>query len=397
MNKQPELFFVTGELSGDIHAGGLAGQLTGMADVRLTGAGGPHMREAGVATDFDSTGWGAIGLPQAIRKIPYLLLQKKRIVNMIKQRQPALLILVDFGAFNVRLAGSVRQACPNQRIMYYFPPSSWRRRAHDWSFLAELVDMVATPFKWSAQQLRNCEVAAHWVGHPVVDRFSDQQEAADFRSQQNLPDGEPVVGLMPGSRDVERNCIGPQLLAMTELLRKQLPQVHFLWSVLSEAQPGKLDRRAASADYITPLADSRSLILASDIVVTASGTATLEATAALRPLIMVYRGTLAMQIQARFMDFGTDYFAMPNIIAQQYIVPELIQNEVNPQRLCKEVMDLHKSKSRQERMKQELAEVRAELGPPGAARRTAQLALALIADQDSLPSAQTATVGEALQ
>ena len=387
---------MTGELSGDIHAADLARELARMADVRLTGAGGPHMRLAAVATDFDSTNWGAIGLPQAIRKIPYLLLQKKRIVNMIKQRQPALLILIDFGAFNVRLARTVRRAYPDQRIMYYFPPSSWRRQPHDWSFLAELVDIVATPFKWSAQQLRDCSVAAHWVGHPVVDRFSNQQEATDFRGQQNLPDGDPVVGLMPGSRNVERNCIGPQLLAMAELLRNQLPQVHFLWSVLSEAQPGRLDRRAASADYITPLADSRSLILASDIVVTASGTATLEATAALRPLIMVYRGTLAMQIQARFMDFGTDYFAMPNIIAQQPIIPELIQNEVNPQRLCKEVLDLYTDKSRQAQMKQQLAEVRAELGPPGAARRTAQLALTLIADRDKLPSTQTTAVGEGL-
>jgi len=397
MNQQPEVFFVTGELSGDIHAAGLARELAEMADVRLTGAGGPHMRQAAVATDFDSTSWGAIGLPQAIRKIPYLLVQKKRIVNMIKQRQPAVLILIDFGAFNVRLARTVRQACPDQRIMYYFPPSSWRRRPHDWSFLAELVDMVATPFKWSAQQLCNCGVAAHWVGHPVVDRFSDQKDAVAFRRQQNLPAGAPVVGLMPGSRNVERNCIGPQLLAMTELLRNRLPEAQFLWSVLSEAQPSKLDRRAATAHYITPLADSRSLILASDIVVTASGTATLEATAALRPLIMVYRGTLAMQVQARFMDFSTDYFAMPNIIAQRCIIPELIQNEVNPQRLCQEVLDLHTDRYRQEQMKQELAEVRAELGPPGAARRAAQLALTLIADDDKPPSLQTTAGGEGLQ
>ncbi len=397
MNQQPELFFVTGELSGDIHAAGLARELAGMADVRLTGAGGPHMRQAAVATDFDSTNWGAIGLPQAIRKIPHLLVQKKRIVNMIEQRQPALLILIDFGAFNVRLARTVRQVCPDQRIMYYFPPSSWRRRPHDWSFLAKLVDMVATPFRWSAQQLRDCGVAAHWVGHPVVDRFSDQQDAAEFRRQQNLPDGNPVVGLMPGSRNVERNCIGPQLLAAAKLLHSKLADAQFLWSVLSQARPSKLDRRAARIDYITPLADSRSLILASDIVVTASGTATLEATAALRPLVMVYRGTLAMQIQARFMDFGTDYFAMPNIIAGRYIIPELIQNEVNPQRLYQEVLDLHNNKSRQEQVKSKLAEVRAELGPPGAARRTAQLALTLIADESRLPSVQIAAMGEGLQ
>ena len=397
MKQRPELFFVTGEPSGDLHAADLARELARMADVKLTGAGGPHMRQAAVATDFDSTNWGAIGLPQAIRKIPYLLIQKKRIVNIIKQRQPAVLILIDFGAFNIRLARTVRQVCHGQRIMYYFPPSSWRRRPHDWGFLAELVDAVATPFKWSAQQLRDCGVPAQWVGHPVVDRFNGQQAAANYRRQQDLPDSNPVIGLMPGSRAVERNCIGPQLLAAAKLLHSKLADAQFLWSVLSQARPSKLDRRAARIDYITPLADSRSLILASDIVVAASGTATLEATAALRPLIMVYRGTLAMQIQARFMDFGTDYFAMPNIIAQRRIVPELIQNEVNPQRLCQEVLDLHNNAFRQEQMKNDLAEVRAELGPPGAARRAAQLALTLVADRDKLPSLQGTGGGEELQ
>jgi len=291
------------------------------------------------------------------------------------------LILIDFGAFNVRLARTVRRTCPDQRIMYYFAPSSWRRRPHDWSFLVELVDLVATPFTWSAQQLRACGVRAYWTGHPVIDQFSGEQDPGDFRRQQNLPDGDPVVGLMPGSRNVERNCIGPQLLAMTELLRNQLPDAQFLWSILSEAQPNKLDRRAATAHHITPLADSRSLILASDVVVTASGTATLEATAALRPLIMVYRGTLAMQIQARLMDFGTDYFAMPNIIAQQAVVPELIQKEVNPQRLSRELVSLYEDKGRQKQMKQALTRVRDELGPPGASRRAAQLATSLIERQ----------------
>ncbi len=397
MNSEREVFFVAGEPSGDLHAASLASELARLAPVKLTGAGGSRMREAGVITDFDSTKWGAMGLPEAIRKLPHLLLQHKRMVNLIRRRSPALLLLVDFGAFNVRLAQAVRRTRPEQHIMYYFPPSSWRRRPRDWTFLRELVDVVATPFKWSAQQLSASGVCAHWVGHPVVERFSGREDPAQFRRTQDLPEGRPVIGLMPGSRKVERDCIGPQLLGAAQLLRDNLPEAHFLWSVWNPERPSRLDERAAAIEYITPLTDSQTLILASDLVIAASGTATLECTAALRPLIMVYRGTRAMALQHRLVDLGTDYYAMPNIIANQPIVPELIQYDVNPQRLCEEVLALYTDPSRYQQMRQELAAVRAELGAPGASRRAAELAVAVMTGGSELSPDRLTGPGEGVQ
>ncbi len=397
MNHQQEVFFVAGEPSGDVHAAGLARALTEIAAVRLTGAGGPRMRNAGVVTDFDSANWGTVGLPDAIRRIPGLLRQGRRMANLIRQRQPDLLLLVDFGAFNVRLARAVRQTRPQQRIMYYFPPASWRRKRRDWSFLGELVDVVATPFKWSAAQLRASGVRAYWVGHPVVERFSSPEDPAQFRRERGLPDATPVIGLMPGSRPVERNCIGPQLLGAARLLHRSLPEAHFLWSLWNPDRPNRSDRQAMASSYITPLADSRTLILASDLVAGTSGTATLECAAALRPLIMVYRGTWATVLQFRLTNLGTDCYAMPNIIAQRMVVPELIQNDVNPQRLAKEVLDLYTNKARYNQMKQDLAEIRAELGPPGASQRAAELAVALMTGASEMPTEALASAGEGSQ
>ena len=397
MNHQQEVFFVAGEPSGDVHAAGLARALSQIAAVRLTGAGGPQMRNAGVVTDYDSANWGTIGLPDAIRKLPGLLRQAKRIANLIRQRQPDLLLLVDFGAFNVRLARSVRQTRPQQRIMYYFPPSSWRREPRDWRFLGKLVDTVATPFKWSAEQLRASGVRAYWVGHPVVERFSAKQDPSEFRREQGLAEGKPVIGLMPGSRPVERNCIGPQLVGAAQLLHGTLPEAHFLWSLWNPERPNRSDRQATARSYITPLADSRALILASDLVVATSGTATLECAAALRPLIMVYRGTRAMALQHRLVNLATDYYAMPNIIANRLVVPELIQNDVTPQRLAEEVLDLYTNKSRCHQMKQDLAQIRTELGPPGASQRAAELALALMTGASEMPTETLASAGEGTQ
>ena len=377
-----EIFFVTGEPSGDLHAALLARELVAWPGLKLTGAGGARMREAGVEIDFDSSDWGTVSLAESLPRVPYLLVQKGRMVRLIARRRPALLLLVDFGAFNVRLARSVKRHCPSQHIVYYFPPSSWSRRQQDWSFLAELADAVITPFKWSAENLAACGGQAHWVGHPVIDRISPPVDRAEFRRNRGLPTGQPVIGLLPGSRAVERRCIGPQLLGAAGVIKSRLPEAHFLWSVWPPGRPGRLDQRADDLDYISCLGNSETLVMASDLIITAAGTATLEAAAAGCPMIMVYRGTWPMVIQYWLSEFGTQFYAMPNIIAERLIVPELTQWDVNPERITEEVVGLYHNSERWDQMKRDLAEVRAALGPPGASQRAAQIVAELIGRYD---------------
>ncbi len=391
MRPNQEIFFVAGEPSGDLHAAGLARQLVRWRGLKLTGAGGAEMRRVGVQTDIDSSGWGTVGLAESLRRVPYLLFQKGRMVRLITQRQPALVLLADFGAFNVRLARSVKRHCPGQRVAYYFPPSSWSRQQRDWSFLAQLTDLVITPFKWSAEILSACGVEVQWVGHPVIDRISPPTDRAEFRRQHDLPTGEPVIGLLPGSREVERRCIGPQLLAAAEVIKSSLPAAHFLWSVWPPEQPGRLDRRADEIDGITSLGNSDTLIMASDMVITAAGTATLEAAAAGCPMIMVYRGTWPMVIQYWLSDFGTQFYAMPNIVVQRSVVPELIQWDVNPKRISEEVMAIYHNAARWDQMKRDLAEVRAALGPPGASRRAAEIIAELLGLSSDRPHSAQST------
>lgn len=373
----PEIFFIAGEPSGDLHAALLAAELRQRADVRLTGAGGVKMRAAGVATDLDSSGWGAIGVPEALRKVPLLLRQKYRLMRLIRTRRPALLVLVDFGAFNVRLARALRRQPWHPPVMYYFPPSSWDRSERDRSGLAAITDVVATPFPWSETLLRKDGVNAHFVGHPVVDRVAVVEQQGPLRQRLGLPQAAHYVGLLPGSRRVERNLLGPQML---EVVRRLGPtgEYHFLWSPPPSTAAGPDRVPPELAAHLTVVGDSVTILQAADLILTSFGTSTLEAAAATTPMLAMYRGTAAMRLQYRLMKIATPYYAMPNIIAGREVVPELIQDEATGAELARRVTELFAEPGRLAQMREQLRHIRRQLGEPGASGRAAQLALETI-------------------
>lgn len=375
----PEIFFVAGEPSGDLHTAMLAEELHKRASIRLTGAGGPRMRAAGVATDFDSSGWGAIGVPEALRKVPLLYARKQQILKILRRRRPALLVYVDFGAFNVRLARTVRRLPFHQPALYYFPPSSWDRSERDRSPLGQLVDCVATPFPWSETLLRKDGIDAHFIGHPVVDRIAVIEDRAALREQLGLPVSSTtqIVGLLPGSRKVERTLLGPQMLQAARLLLAH-GDYHFLWSPPPSTAAGADRLPPDLAPHLSVVADSTHIFQASDLVLTSFGTSTLEAAAATTPMLTMYRGTLAMRLQYRLMTIATPYYAMPNIIAGRKFVPELIQEEASGAELARRTHELFATPGALEEMRAGLREVRAQLGPPGAAGRAADLVLELM-------------------
>lgn len=374
MAEDIEIFFVVGEASGDQHAALVAEHLLQRPGVCLYGAGGPHMRAAGVEVEFASGNWGTVSIAQALPRIPPMWVAGLRIQRRLVQRPPDLLVLVDFGGFNVGLSRKLRRRLlPDLKILYYFPPGSWNPRPRDFSFLAPTVDAVATPFEYSARMLQQAGIPATWVGHPVLDRLAPVADREAFRRQHNLPAGEPVIGLLPGSRPPERRCLGPQFLRTVAWLHGRVPRARFLWSVLPGRRYSRLDHRAAHTPGVQVVEDSALLMQGADLVITAMGTATLEAAAADCLTVTAYRGSLGMWLQYRFMDLGTDLYALPNILLGERVIPELIHKEATPENLGRQVLRLWQDSDCQNEMRAALAQVRAKLGPPGASRRTAEI------------------------
>jgi lipid-A-disaccharide synthase len=374
-----DFFIISGEPSGDLHAAQLVAALREQGEYVVSGVGGRRMAEQGVNLLADSTHWGAIGVVDALRRVPYLYVQARRLLWHLTHHRPRVLILVDFGAFNVWLARRLRRLAPDMPILYYFPPSSWDRSERDRSPLAQLTDAVATPFPWSAELLRRDGVKAHFVGHPVVDRVQPlaAEPRAALRAQWGVPPGHHLIGLLPGSRVLERGLLTPTLRAAAHLLAAA-GDVHFLWSA-PPAGAARAERRILQdlPEQTTVIPDSLTIFQTADLVISAFGTATLEAAAALCPLITLYRGNWLMRLQYKLMTIPTPYYAMPNIILNRRLVPELVQEQATPANLAAAATRLLGDPAALAEMQAGLREVRAQLGSPGAAGRTAQLALDL--------------------
>lgn len=373
-----DIFFITGEASGDRHAAPVAAALRARG-WNVCGAGGSRMTGAGAEILADSTLWGAMGVPDSLRKFPYLWVQSRLLLRQVIRRRPAAVVLVDFGTFNSRMALYLRRlGWP--RIFHYFPPGSWRQEPRDWSRFAALTDRVATPFARNAEFLRASGVDAHWVGHPAVDSLQPVADRAQLRRDLGWPEDGPLVGILPGSRTMEREVLGRRFLQAAQLIRAQVPEARFAWS--SFPRMGRLERglqRSARALGVEVFEEeSHRILQASDLLLVAMGTVTVEAAATLTPMVCAYDGSrLAKWIAAKVLHQTQRFYAMPNLLLGREAVPEIVPGSVGecitPRALADAAVPLLLDPVRRTQTIAGLRQVRESLGSPGVADRVADL------------------------
>jgi lipid-A-disaccharide synthase len=381
MGRKPRIFVIAGEPSADMHAAMLGEALREAAPVTLAGVGQSRMREAGFDLVFDSTGWSGIGVIESLKRVPMLFIRMRQLTAHLIGEPPDLLVLIDFGAFNVRLARRVRErlGCP---VLYYFPPRSWSRDA-DYTGMAGLVDRVATPFAWSESRLREAGIDGTWVGHPVVDRIRPLS-AEDRRALQeklHVEDAGTLLGLLPGSRRTEIRCGGVEMLEAAAEIAGADDDLKILLSVAPSVPEEMLREqveRFGLTDRTALVRGLREIVQASDLVIATSGTATLETAAAACPMVIVYAGTWLMSIEKRLRRFVVPYVGMPNIIADEMIVPELLDRDAVAPKIARTAVDLLTDEAAMAQMRQRLLAVREQLGPPGVSAHVARMALDMI-------------------
>jgi lipid-A-disaccharide synthase len=348
--------------------------------LRVWGIGGLALREAGVQTLYDSTRWGAIGIAEALKLAPRLLGVFARTRRELARRRPDLVILVDFGAFNARLGRYARSI--GLPVFYYFPPGSWRRDGRTAARLRDVADRVATPFPWSAENLRAAGIDAHFVGHPLVDAvLGAEPPAAVVRGAR--------ICYLPGSRTHEIRDNGSVMVDVARLLSERDPSLSHVVVQSPGVDADLFDRVFSERPVrkspspplfeVAPAGDIHEVLAESDVVVTKAGTVTLEVALHKRPMVVFYRGSFLQELEYRLLHARRIRFiAMPNILMERMICPELIQRAATPERVAALAWALLTDPLIRERTLHDLEAISTLLGPPGANARAARLALSLI-------------------
>jgi lipid-A-disaccharide synthase len=358
-----------GEASGDLYAGALTRELRTLSPgLEVAGLGGPDLAAAGGRVLIDFRGLSVTGFTEIVAKVPQLRAAKQRLVAEARRWRPHALVVIDYFGFNGRLARDVKAL--GIPVIYYVSPQIWAWRPRRIELIRRVVDRVLVIFPFEEQIYREAGVPVEFVGHPLVDLVGVDTGRETFLRAQGLDPSAPVVAVLPGSRSSELRRLLPTLVEAAREIRPAIPSAQFVF-----ARARHLDDRLFEPARTLPgstIVESQTdaAIAASDIVLTASGTATVQAALHDRPMVVVYRvSPLEYALGRRFVKVDT--FAMVNLIAGGRIVPELIQDEFTAGAVAREAVSLLTDADRAARMRRGLMAVRARLGGTGASRRAA--------------------------
>jgi len=355
-----------GEASGDLYAGALAGELRVRAPaVEIFGFGGPRLAASGADLIGTFTGLTVTGLTEALRVIPRSYAMYRRLIASARDRRPDVFVAIDFPDFNFRLMAALhRLGVP---VVYYVSPQLWAWRPGRMATMKRLVSKVLVIFPFEAPLYERAGIPVEFVGHPLVDLARPTQLRGAFLVDQGLRPDAPTVALLPGSRPNEIERIAPTIAAALPLIRSRVPGVQFVVARAANLADALF---APFASIATVEGRTDDVLAASDVVITASGTATVQAALHERPMVVVYRlSPLTYRLGKPFLKVDT--YAMPNLVAGRRIVPELIQDGFTPERAADETVSLLADATRRARVQGDLRVVRERLGSPGASARAA--------------------------
>ncbi|MGE0826605.1 MAG: lipid-A-disaccharide synthase [Candidatus Binatia bacterium] len=371
------ILLVAGEASGDMHGSDLVTALKRqVSNVEVFGVGGPALRAAGMHTLVDSEAIAGMGLVEARDKIGALLRTYRQLKRILQIDPPALLILIDFPEFNLRLAKVAKKA--GVRVFYYISPQVWAWRRYRVHTIARRVDRLAAvfPFEPAFYAARGCTV--DFVGHPLVDRVRPTRSRDDTFHMHNLDRQKRLIALLPGSRVQEVHYLLPPMIEAAKLLGDDY---QFVVAAAATLAPEKL-RAAINSPHISVIHnDTYNLVHAADLALVASGTATLETALLERPMVIVYRLAPITYAFARVI-VRVPFIGMPNLIAERRVVPELVQAEVTPARIAAEATHLLTNAQAYSVAQKGLREVRQRLGGGGAAERAAALVVEMLDERN---------------
>jgi lipid-A-disaccharide synthase len=383
-NKSLRIMIVAGEASGDHHAAALVQALREAEPPRpidFFGATGPNMRAAGVESVVQSDELSILGLLEIGGALPKFWRAFKLLKQAAIENKPDAVVLVDWPDFNLKLARALHRC--GLKIIYYISPQLWAWRGYRSRSIERNVDLLLSilPFEKDWYADRGID-QVEFVGHPLAGEVHVAQDRAEFCRQTKLDPKLPIISLLPGSRRKEVERILPPMLEAAALISARQPEIQFV-IVVAPGRSSDEVRDIVRAQRAMPeplpsclhivTGQSREALAAADAAAIASGTATLEAALLGTPMVVVYKESLInWHTLGRLIT--VDHYGLVNLVAGERVATELMQDDLNGERLANELLLLLDKKTNEE-ARIRLREVAHQLGEGGASQRAADCIL----------------------
>ena len=364
MSKPLRFALVAGEASGDQLGAGLIAEIKNRyPDAEFVGIGGDLMRQVGLTAWHDSQELAVMGLTEVLKHLPRLLRLRHSIFERILAWQPDVFIGIDAPDFNLGLEKKLKRK--GIKTVHYVSPSIWAWRESRAKKIADSADRVLCLFPMEPPIYARYRVTADFVGHPMADRFDVEPDQAAARESLKLPQNNKILAVLPGSRRSEIQRLLPVFLDAINLLKQSHPEMAFIIPAANKRCRDVIETllRNRSIDNLRIIdGQSHQAMIASNVILLASGTAALEALLAKRPMVVAYRiSALTYFIVKAFGMMKIDYYSLPNVLANEAVVPELMQDNCTAENIATALKPMLDSPQNYQPMMQKFVRIHQDL------------------------------------
>ena len=359
------LFLVCGEPSGETYAVRVVREFRKrFPGAPVEGIGSSLLASEGVRLLLDYRGISVVGLTEVIRHLPAVVGALRSAVRRATRSDVGAVLLVDFPEFNFRVGKRAHRA--GIPVIYYIPPQLWAWRPGRARELAQFTRGVVVPFPFEEEILRNAGANVRFAGHPILGELAPFLDAVPDRGRFGIPEGTRIVGLLPGSRDGEISAHLPAMLGAARILFRRHPDLHFAVPLAIPALRGRIEAGLTGNSLPVTIVERDRFLLFRGMAaaLSASGTATLELALLGVPHVIVYR-TSAVTYRIGKRLARVSRIGLPNIVAKETVVPELIQGEANPDAMARELGPLLADGEYRDEVIRRLRSLRETLSGPG--------------------------------
>ncbi len=376
------IMMVAGEASGDQRGAEVVlALLKKDQHLHFFGIGGHEMRAAGVDTQMDIHELAVMGFIEVIKHLPHLLAVMRRTKKLLLQKKPDILILVDYPGFNLRLAKFAKQQ--GIPVLFYISPQVWAWRQGRVKKIAQVVDHMAVIFPFEKKFYDAHQVPVTYVGHPLIEKIKTVPTQKEARQHLGITQS-LVITLCPGSRYAEFNTLFPIMLESAKLIATQYPQAHFIVAKASTIERHVIVAFITQINLSIQITDNAlQAMSAADVIVTASGTATLEAALLNKPMVIAYKVNKVTALIIKHL-IKIPYISLANIVAGEGVVCELLQKNATPKKIANEVLRLLNDPVVYQHITQKLMTLKKIFGESLAAEKVAEIALRLLQNNNAI-------------